>query len=226
MIVLTCWQMVDTTPPRQTDYGTLLFVAVIALIVLYGFYRLGKSRAKRAYANAVFPTTSKPAATPLERNDPSTPHPPEKRPPYEVERPSQNASVEVFISYASADRPRAQALAAALSRSGLSTWWDRTIPPGKSFDEIIEGALAGAKCVVVVWTKTSVSSDWVKVEAAEAAKRRIMIPALLEETTIPLEFRRLQAADLIAWDGSDEHPGFRSLLGSITALPGVTQNLK
>jgi hypothetical protein len=127
----------------------------------------------------------------------------------------------VFISYASADRSVAQALASALSQKGLAIWWDRTIPPGKSFDEVIETALTRAKCVVVLWSKSSVASDWVKVEAADAAKRRILIPALIEESTIPLEFRRLQAADLIGWQGSTDHPGFQSLTDSISQLPGI-----
>lgn len=127
---------------------------------------------------------------------------------------------EIFISYASADRPKAAALAEALQNEGWSVWWDRTIPPGKTFDEVIEAALSAAKCVVVLWSKDSVTSDWVKVEAAEAAKQRILIPAMIAEVSIPLEFRRLQAASLLDWPGKDPHPGFESLAGSIAALLG------
>jgi hypothetical protein len=100
-------------------------------------------------------------------------------------------------------------------------WWDRTIPPGKSFDEVIEAALTAAKCVIVLWSKASVTSDWVKVEAAEAARRRILIPALIEEVTIPLEFRRLQAADLVGWQGSGQHAGLQSLMGSVVSVLGM-----
>ena len=99
-------------------------------------------------------------------------------------------------------------------------FWDRSIPPGKTFDEVIEAALGAAKCVVVLWSRDSVTSDWVKVEAAEAAKQRILIPAMIAEVTIPLEFRRLQAASLLDWPGTDPHPGFDSLAGSIAALLG------
>ena len=62
-----------------------------------------------------------------------------------------------------------------------------------------------------------------KVEAAEAARRRILIPAMIEEATIPLEFRRLQAADLVGWEGSRQHAGLQSLLGSIASIAGMVK---
>jgi len=110
---------------------------------------------------------------------------------------------DIFISYARADRPRAETLAAALHQTGWSVWWDREIPPGRSFDEVIEEALSQASCVVVIWSEASVRSEWVKTEAAEAAARRILVPILADSARIPLEFRRTQAAVIDA--------GFRDL---------------
>ena len=137
--------------------------------------------------------------------------------------PSHSAGGNIFISYASPDRPTAEALAKALMKEGWSVWWDRTIPPGKSFDEVIEAALGAAKCVIVLWSKASVASDWVKVEAADAAKRRILIPALIEEVTIPLEFRRIQSASLVDWRGASPHPGFDALIGSVASIVGTSK---
>jgi len=37
----------------------------------------------------------------------------------------------IFLSYASADRPRITALVGALGQQGWTVWWDRTILPGK-----------------------------------------------------------------------------------------------
>jgi TIR domain len=122
---------------------------------------------------------------------------------------------DIFISYASADRERARLLADALSQKGWSVWWDRTIPPGKEFDQVIEEALDAAKCVVVLWSKTSTASSWVKTEAAEAMRRKILVPALIDETKIPLEFRRLQAADLSQWQGEHSHPELEKFSRSI-----------
>jgi TIR domain len=85
-------------------------------------------------------------------------------------------------------------------------WWDRTIPPGRQFDEVIEEELAAAGSVVVLWSKASVASSWVKTEAAEAMERKILVPALIEDVKIPLEFRRLQAADLSHWHAGEPDP--------------------
>src|SRR5215472_14103178 len=92
---------------------------------------------------------SRPDETPaVRRSEPSRP------------APSASTGYDIFISYASADRPHAQALATALHGRGWSVWWDRTIPPGKSFDVVIEAALNAAKCVIVLWSPASVTSEW------------------------------------------------------------------
>ena len=111
-------------------------------------------------------------------------------------RPSYIAMSDIFISYASSDRTAAKRIAGVLREHGWSAWWDRSIPPGRQFDEVIEEALDAAKCVLVLWSPSSVKSSWVKTEAAEAMRRQILVPVLIESTQIPLEFRRLQAADL------------------------------
>jgi TIR domain-containing protein len=127
---------------------------------------------------------------------------------------------DIFVSYASADRDRARAIAQALTEHGWSVWWDRTIPPGKQFDEVIEEALDAARCVVVLWSKASVASTWVKTEAAEAMRRKILVPVLIEDVKIPLEFRRLQAADLSHWNGEKAHEELQKFFASIDTNVG------
>jgi hypothetical protein len=125
---------------------------------------------------------------------------------------------DIFISYARADKEKAELLAQAFSRKGWSVWWDREIPPGKSFDETIEKALSSARSVVVLWSKTSVSSRWVKTEAAEGAERGILVPALIDKVKIPLEFKRIEAADLSDWQGDSAHREFDELMRTVAAL--------
>lgn len=127
---------------------------------------------------------------------------------------------EIFISYARADKDRAELLAEAFSRQGWSVWWDREIPPGKSFDETIENALNSARCVIVLWSKDSVSSGWVKTEAAEGAARGILVPALIDKVQIPLEFKRIEAADLSDWQGDSPHSEFDQLLKTVASILG------
>ena len=125
---------------------------------------------------------------------------------------------QIFISYASSDKLRVQRLVDVLQRQGLDIWWDKSIPPGKNFDEVIEDALAAAKCVIVVWSHQSVQSKWVKVEAMEGDGRNILVPVLFDDVRIPLEFRRIQAAKLMDWDGTPTHPETVKLLKSVQSL--------
>lgn len=57
---------------------------------------------------------------------------------------ARNFMSDIFISYAHSDGARAQNLAKALEQHGWSVWWDPQIPPGKTFDEVIEKALNAA----------------------------------------------------------------------------------
>src|SRR6266545_8091985 len=131
---------------------------------------------------------------------------------------------EIFISYASEDRKRAQILAQALEARGWPIWWDREIPLGQSFDEVIEKALAGAKCVIVLWSAVSVASEWVRNEASEAKRRGILVPVFLETVDAPLAFRLLNGADLHDWQAGTPHSEFDQLVERVEELLGKPQS--
>jgi hypothetical protein len=123
---------------------------------------------------------------------------------------------DVFISYASEDRDRAAQLASSLSAIGWSIWWDRKIITGQAFDHVIERELENAKSVIVLWSKHSIESEWVRNEAAVATERGVLVPATIESVKLPLEFRRKQTADLIDWRGETSHSGFQALCEGVT----------
>ena len=128
---------------------------------------------------------------------------------------------EVFLSYASEDRERAGELATALGRRGWSVWWDRKIIAGQAFDQAIERELEAARAVVVLWSVHSIESEWVKNEAAVAAERGVLVPAMIDSVKLPLEFRRKQTADLVGWQGAEAHPGFQGLCQGVAHAMGV-----
>jgi hypothetical protein len=125
---------------------------------------------------------------------------------------------DIFISYASEDRPAAGRVAETLKRHGWAVWWDPDIAPGDVWDELIEQKLAAASCVVVLWSGTSVRKQWVKAEASQAQARGILVPVLIEDVKPPLAFSQIQAAHLADWRGEREHCGFQQLLCTVCRL--------
>ncbi len=111
----------------------------------------------------------------------------------------ETPTAEVFVSYAHEDQVMAQAVSKRLVEEKWSVFWDRKIPVGMIWDDLIETALDAAQCVVVLWSPTSRGSEWVRIEATEGLERKILAPAVIEETKIPIRFRRIQAANLIGW---------------------------
>ena len=128
---------------------------------------------------------------------------------------------DIFISYARTDRDIARQFADAFTVRDWTVWWDPEIPYGQSFDEVIERELAAARCVIVLWSKDSVSSRWVRTEADEGLNRRILVPILIgSDVSIPLAFRRLQAANLVGWTGDREHAVAKRVFAQIEQLLG------
>lgn len=99
---------------------------------------------------------------------------------------------DVFISYSSQDRDDVRPIVEALEKAHFSVWWDREIGAGAKFERKIEAALDNAKCVVVLWSRNSVESDWVRAEAHEGMARGVLVPVVIDNTRPPLAFRQTQ----------------------------------
>jgi TolB-like protein len=125
---------------------------------------------------------------------------------------------DIFISYAAADRERVRPLVTSLEAEGWSVWWDRHIGPGEVWDREIEDAVDSARCVIVIWSHASVSSDWVRAEAGEGMTRHRLAPVFIDNVRPPLLFRGIQSANLVGWPSSEGEHELRNLLLKIRRI--------
>jgi len=144
------------------------------------------------------------------------------------------ASYDVFLSYAREDLSTVKALVSEIEAEGLTVFWDRHIPLGQQWSDVLDQALREARVVVVVWSTASVKSTWVKAEATEAMALGRLVPLRIDNATIPMPFGQVQTADVsperplceqgvsiaaaIATLGVSANPQFRSAAGVPAAV--------
>ena len=129
-------------------------------------------------------------------------------------------AVTLFLSYARADESFARRIASALKHAGYIVWWDALIEGGAAFARSIAEALESADAVMVLWSQTSVESDWVKDEAAQGRERHRLIPLSLDGTLPPLGFRQYQMIDLTHWHGRRNSYQFAAIERAIASALG------
>lgn len=125
---------------------------------------------------------------------------------------------DIFVSYAREDYKRVQPIVTELERSGWSIFLDKTILAGADWPSEIKEALDNSHCVLVFWSFTSVDFKkhyWVRAEAEFGRSKEILVPLLLDDVKIPIEFSHIQAADLSCWRKNSFDPGFQQLIGAI-----------
>jgi formylglycine-generating enzyme required for sulfatase activity len=125
---------------------------------------------------------------------------------------------DIFISYKREEQATARKLADALEEEGWSVWWDPMLRAGERFNDVIEKALKESKCVVVMWSKRSAESLYVRDEAMYALNRNRVVPVMIEELELPFRFEGLHTPNLIGWDGLNDSPEFRRLVEDIKAI--------
>jgi TolB-like protein/tetratricopeptide (TPR) repeat protein len=125
---------------------------------------------------------------------------------------------DVFVSYSRRDRARVAPLVAAIESMGWSVWWDPEIAPGQEFDRLIDAELAAASAVLVVWSKDSVESRWVRGEAREAADRGILVPVRFDDACLPIDVRVLHTIDLDGANIDARSPQVQDMLRALGVL--------
>ena len=125
---------------------------------------------------------------------------------------------DVFISYAREDRPVVAKLADYLMSVGIRVFWDPEIRSGTDWRDKLDGKLQGVKCVLVLWSEHSITSEYVLEEADYGKSRQVLLAAKLDACRLPFGFRRLNTDDLKNWTGETPPPGITRITQRITEL--------
>ena len=125
---------------------------------------------------------------------------------------------DVFVSYVSEDRAIAEKISRGLEGAGFSVWWDRHIRGGVDFAPEIARQLDAAKVVIVLWSKASLESGWVRDEAQQARDENKLIPVRLDSVQPPLGFRQYQTIDFWRAKGARRTSRIHELLQAVEAV--------
>lgn len=121
----------------------------------------------------------------------------------------------IFLSYSRGDRTLVKPIIAALEERGHTVWWDGLLEGGDRFLQVTETALETCDIVLVMWTSTSVNSDWVRDEATRGRERGCMLSASLDGTQPPLGFRQIQYIDLSGQGNPAKRAGFANVTSAL-----------
>jgi adenylate cyclase len=122
---------------------------------------------------------------------------------------------DIFLSYNREDQATARRFAEAFQAEGFEVWWDSTLRTGEAYDEVTEKALKTAKAVVVLWSRRSVESRWVRSEATLADRNKTLVPVTIEPCERPVMFELTQTADLSNWDGAPTDGAWLAFLDDV-----------
>ncbi|MEM7392737.1 MAG: toll/interleukin-1 receptor domain-containing protein, partial [Verrucomicrobiota bacterium] len=144
----------------------------------------------------------------------------------------------IFISHASSDKKTAEQLKKDLEELGHEIWIDYSkIDVGENLKDEIYKGLSDCDFLVVIFSRTSVDSDWVKEEwtqkcdEEETSGRVMVFPAVIEHVEIPLRLSNRRYADLHssylrglfdlhrAIEKNDDHVLKPTESGSVFAVP-------
>ena len=129
-------------------------------------------------------------------------------------------SDDIFISYARSTADHARRVAEALRGLGYGVWRDDELPAHRSYAEVIEERLTGAKAVVVIWSAEAVRSEWVRSEANRAREDHKLVQLSVDGARLPMPFDQIQCADLVGWTGEAEAQNWKKVVESIADLTG------
>jgi hypothetical protein len=131
--------------------------------------------------------------------------------------------LSVFVSHASADARIASRVAMGLKAFDYDTWYDDwELLPGDSIVERIEAAISRTDVLLVLLSRSSVDSQWVRRELSVGLARQLsgkgvqVIPVIVDDCEIPGMLAGTKCVDL----RGDFERGFRKLADALAARRG------
>ncbi len=128
--------------------------------------------------------------------------------------------LSIFVSHASQDKRIASRVAMGLKAFDYDTWYDDwELLPGDSIIERIEAAISKTDVLLVLLSRSSVDSKWVRRELSTGLARQLsgkgvmVIPVVVEDCEIPDMLADTKYVDL----RGDFERGFRQLADALTA---------
>lgn len=131
-----------------------------------------------------------------------------------------NESFDIYISYAPEDIERVRKIAEELEWAGLRVWYRDQ--PQHSADSValIEQAIDSLRAHLVVWSQDSAASGRIQAEARASSAKGRLIASRIDQVLPPKGTKAVMYADLIDWQGGQDHRGFRKILTAIHQLTG------
>ena len=124
---------------------------------------------------------------------------------------------DAFISHSSQDGKVAKRLAEELEREGYVVWLDkREVLVGHNIVEKVNLGISESRFMLVLLSRSSVKSEWVKREWTAAyvaeieSKDVVVLPVLIEPCSIPASLKNKRYANLTDWDS-----GFEDLIKAL-----------
>jgi len=127
--------------------------------------------------------------------------------------------VQLFVSYARPDRPRADTLAQRLRQAGFTTWLESGLLGGQQWWDRVLSQIRSCDALIAVMSRASISSQACHSEREYAVRLgKPVLPVVIEAiplTLLPADVARIQVID---YTHPDEAAAFQ-LAGAIMALP-------
>lgn len=127
--------------------------------------------------------------------------------------------MDVFLSYARAERQRVELIRQNLASIGLDVFFDVDgIDAGAEFPEAIDHALRTCKVVLACWSPLYFTRRWCLIESRVALAAGRLVPIAVErldDQAPPADLRFVNYLDLSEWTGEQEHSGWQTTLRAL-----------